>query len=1323
MSKFRFSMDRGGTFLDCLAILPDGSERVIKLLSEDPEHYSDAPTEAIRRAMLDYFDGDVSQVQNGDGRLRSERIQYIRMGTTVATNALLERKGARVALVTTKGFGDLLQIGNQSRDDIFDLQMRKMELLYECVVEANERVCVAKHWPSGKRNLQNDDDDDASRQVLGVNGEYVRVLEELDVDGLEEPLRAVYERGVRSVAVVLMHSYAFREHEQAIGRLCARIGFTQVSLSGDVMPMVRIVPRGATTCVDAYLTPLIRDYMRSFMGGFDEHFEQCVQLHFMMSDGGLCLADSFCGFKAILSGPAGGVVACARAVYERCSRKPLISLDMGGSSTDSARYSGAFEHVYDAAVAGVTIQAPQLAIETVAAGGGSVLGEPCDFAGLLAVGPKSVGAHPGPVCYAKGGEWLSLTDANVLLGRVVPSRFPHIFGPQQDQPLDVAATRRRFVEYTQRANAYFGDGGDGAHLVAACSSLSSSSSSSTAACFTPESLALGYVAVANETMCRAIRSITVAKGLDCADHVLTTFGGAGGQHACAVARILGIGEIFVHRHASILSAYGIGLADVVEERSQPCAARYESDDEAFTPRLEALETEARAVLRAQGFDDADVRAERYLNMRYDGTDTQIMVLLDAAKRSSARERFLDESQRANGFVMERERVVCVDDVRVRVIGRVPHASAARVPRATDARAVPTQHVPCYFDEPHGFVERTPLFDVPELGSGATLDGPALLIHHNTSVLVEPGWRASVTEHGDLRIVRVDNDDAQASQAASSSSSSSSPPTATATTTSAREGRKSIGTELNSVYLSIFSHRFMSVAEQMGRVLQRTAISTNIKERLDYSCALFSEDGGLVANAPHLPVHLGAMQQAVRWQINELGERWQPSQVIMSNHPAAGGSHLPDITVMTPVFCEGAPVFYVANRGHHADIGGVTPGSMPPFSKSLREEGCAFKSFTLVGDDGRFRHDEVCALLSAPCGVDERGEPIVGTRNLTDNLSDLRAQVAANHRGVLLMQQLIDEFGLRTVLAYMHHVKQSAEEAVREMLVQVSLRHNLRPIDTVEAVDYMDDGSPIRLRLTIDRGARTALFDFAGTGEQVAGNWNAPRAVTFSAVIYALRCQVKRDVPLNQGCLEPIRIVLPDNCLLSPDDDAAIVGGNVLTSQRVTDVVLKAFRAAADSYGCMNNLTFGDRSFGFYSTFGGGGGAGPTWHGAHAVQCHMTNTRVTDSEVLERRYPVLLRRFAVRRGSGGQGAHRGGDGVVYELEFLRQLSFGILSERRAIAPHGIEGGSDGARGLNIVVRANAPQRRINVGSKFSCVMQPHDRFILETPGGGGFGSNS
>ncbi|XP_056155592.1 5-oxoprolinase isoform X2 [Lampris incognitus] len=1254
-------------------MLPDGRERVLKLLSRDPQNYKDAPTEGIRRVLEE----ETGKVFPRDQPLDTSLLGWIRMGTTVATNALLEREGERTALLVTKGFKDLLHIGTQARPKLFDLEVSVPEVLYEEVVEVDERVVLRQDGCRLPRQ-------DLKRIVTGSTGDTLEVWRELDIEQVERDLRGVLSRGITSLAVLLLHSYTWSAHEKAVGSLARRLGFTQVSLSSEVMPMVRAVPRGYTVCADAYLTPKIHQYLKGFTAGFKGGLKD-VDVLFMQSDGGLTPMEQFCGSRAVLSGPAGGVVGYAITSYSQKEKKPVIGFDMGGTSTDVSRYAGQYEHVFEATTAGVTLQAPQLDINTVAAGGGSRL---FFRSGMFVVGPESAGAHPGPACYRKGGP-LTVTDANLALGRLLPSFFPRIFGPGENEPLSLEETMKHFQHLTQEINHFLSSNQSQANNNRADHSQNSPASGGTSA-MSLEEVAMGFIRVANEAMCRPIRALTQAKGHDTSQHVLACFGGAGGQHACAIARALGMKNVFIHKYSGVLSAYGLALADVVEEMQEPCSLQY--DQRSFSEldrRVDLLTQRCCETLHARGFSSGQITTEVFLHLRYEGTDCALMVTaadypsnVQSCRSGDFRSAFTKRYLKEFGFTIP-DRPIVVDDIRVRGSGKSGIKSVYETKKG-HGQAKPIVVTKCYFED--GYLD-TSVYLWEELPCGYSLQGPAIIIDKNSTILVEPCCEAHLTEGGDVCM------------------------------TVGSDPHCALGTELNTVQLSIFSHRFMSIAEQMGRVLQRTSISTNIKERLDFSCAVFGPDGGLVSNAPHIPVHLGAMQETVQYQMRSLGNNLKEGDVILSNHPCAGGSHLPDLTVITPVFRKGVsgPVFFVASRGHHADIGGITPGSMPPHSTSLQQEGAVFTSFKLV-TGGVFQEEAVTEALMAPAQYPDCS----GTRNLHDNLSDLRAQVAANQRGSQLVGELIDSYGLPVVQAYMGYIQSNAELAVRDMLREFARRwrEQTGSLD-MESEDFMDDGTPIRLRVQINEEEGSAVFDFTGTGTEVWGNCNAPRAITLSALIYCVRCMVGQDIPLNQGCLTPIKVIIPSGSILQPSQNAAVVGGNVLTSQRVVDVIFRAFAVCAASQGCMNNISFGSERSGYYETVAGGAGAGPGWSGRSGVHSHMTNTRITDPEILEKRYPVILEQFSLRLSSGGTGKYHGGDGVVRKLLFRNKVILSVLTERRSTRPYGLEGGGSGAAGLNQLHRADG--RVLNLGAKTTVSLEPGDMFCLYTPGGGGYGA--
>ncbi|KAL9614803.1 MAG: hypothetical protein Q9167_000713 [Letrouitia subvulpina] len=1305
----RIAIDRGGTFTDCVGNAGSGKmedDVIIKLLSEDPSNYKDAPLEGIRRLLSKFTGRDIPRGEPLD----TSKIESIRMGTTVATNALLERKGERIALIVTKGFKDCLEIGNQSRPKIFDLAIRKPEVLYQKVIEVDERVTLEDYAEDPERKTtevqpqgKGSEDTELAR---GLSSEAVRILKRPQEDEVRLQLQTLYDEGFRSIAVCLVHGYTFPDHEALIGRLARKIGFRHVSLSHELMPMIKLVPRATSACADAYLTPAIKKYIAGFAAGFEgglgaesaqkEAGSKGARCEFMQSDGGLVDVDRFSGLRAILSGPAGGVVGYALTSYDPKTGTPVIGFDMGGTSTDVSRYgAGRYEHVFETTTAGVTIQSPQLDINTVAAGGGSRL---FFRNGLFVVGPESAGAHPGPACYRKGGP-LTVTDANLVLGRLLPDFFPKIFGKSEDQGLDLEASERLFNELKEQVNREIADGQKEKEMSI-------------------DEIAYGFIKIANETMTRPIRSLTEAKGHDTSQHRLATFGGAGGQHAVAIAESLGIKQILVHRYSSVLSAYGMALADVVDESQVP-ESKVWSEKGNVMDELKNTMTELKerstAKLKDQGFADEDIIFEEYLNMRYRGTESALMIVRLTADEAMAQKTggndwdfgkaFVKQHEQEFGFTLP-DRDIIVDDVRVRGIGK----TYGGLDKTVDDQLKDIQPIDLGKEKRYstssvffeGGRRDTPIYKLEDLDIADRIKGPAILADGTQTIVVTPGSTALVIQTH--VVITIGDEIGQEKQVSDK--------------------------EVDPIMLSIFAHRFMAIAEQMGRALQKTSVSTNVKERLDYSCALFDSEGGLVANAPHLPVHLGSMSTCVRTQQEIWRGKLKRGDVIVSNHPEFGGTHLPDITVITPAFIDDRIIFYVASRAHHADIGGILPGSMPPHSRELFQEGAAIKSEKLVSE-GQFNERRITKLL-----LDEPAQypECSGTRCLADNLNDLKAQIAANQKGINLISTLIEDYGENVVQFYMRSIQKNAELSVRNLLKDVSRRFEGQDL---RAIDHMDDGSPIELKITIDGEKGEAVFDFDGTGPEVYGNINAPEAVTYSAIIYCLRCLISEDIPLNQGCLKPINVRIPKRSFLSPSEKAAVVGGNVLTSQRVTDVILRCFQACAASQGDCNNLTFGfggnaaDKSkgptkgFGYYETIAGGSGAGPTWNGTDGVHTHMTNTRITDAEVFERRYPVILREFGLRVGSGGRGQHPGGEGVIRDIEFRIPVQVSILSERRVYRPYGLAGGEDAQCGANFWIRKvqdgeEWEYRKISMGGKNTASMGPGERIIVCTPGGGGWG---
>jgi 5-oxoprolinase (ATP-hydrolysing) len=1194
--RWQFWIDRGGTFTDVVARRPDGGIVAHKLLSEDPGRYRDAAVEGIRR-LLGTAPG---------APIAGEAIEVVKMGTTVATNALLERKGERTLLVVTRGFRDALRIAYQNRPRLFDRHIVLPELLYTKGVEVEERV--------------------------GARGE---VLVALDVENARRDLETAYAEGYRSIAIVLMHGYRYPDHEQRIAGLARAIGYEQVSVSHEVSPLMKLVSRGDTTVVDAYLSPILKRYVAQVASEL-----QGVRLMFMQSNGGLTDARRFAGKDSILSGPAGGVVGAVRASLSAGFGK-IIGFDMGGTSTDVSHYAGELERAFETQVAGVRMRAPMMSIHTVAAGGGSIL----HFDGSrYRVGPDSAGADPGPASYRRNGP-LTVTDANVMLGKIQPRFFPAVFGPQGNASLDDAAVRAKFAALTGEIRRATGDAR------------------------TPEQVAEGFIEIAVGNMAEAIKKISVQRGHDVTEYTLCCFGGAAGQHACLVADALGMTRVFVHPLAGVLSAYGMGLADTVAMREQALEARLEAGNLSVLDRaLERLSQLAREELVSQGVAPERVRLVRRVHLRYEGTDSALVVEFGGLEDIVAR---FEAAYRMRYSFLMPGRGLVAESVSVEAIG-APETLSDAVPAARPARKPePAEWVSVHTG---GRARRTPVFLRERLSPGNRIDGPAVIAERNATTVVEPGWRAEVTRLDHMVLERVE----------------------------ARPARAAIGTSVDPVKLEVFNNLYMSIAEQMGLRLANTAYSVNIKERLDFSCAVFDREGNLIANAPHMPVHLGSMGESVRTVIRENHGRMKAGDVTMLNAPYNGGTHLPDVTVITPVFDDPGReiLFYVGSRGHHADIGGVTPGSMPPKSCVIEEEGVLIDNFLLVAE-GRLREAETVALLSS-------GR--YPARNVEQNMADLRAMVAANEKGAQELKLMVRHFGLEVVHAYMRHVQDNAEEAVR------------RVIDVLKDGEFnyaMDNGAVIRVRITIDRKARRARIDFTGTSPQLPNNFNAPPAVCMAAVLYVFRTLVDDEIPMNAGCLKPLDVVIPEGSMLRPRYPAAVVAGNVETSQCITDALYGALGAMAASCGTMNNFTFGNERYQYYETVAGGSGAGQGFEGADVVQTHMTNSRLTDPEVLEWRFPVLLESFEIRHGSGGAGRWRGGNGAVRRVRFLEPITAAILSEHRRIAPHGMAGGMPAEPGRNWVRRADG--RVIELGACDQIEMNPGDCFVIETPGGGGYGT--
>ncbi|MGI9607553.1 MAG: hydantoinase B/oxoprolinase family protein [Acidimicrobiales bacterium] len=1193
--RWQFWIDRGGTFTDVVGRRSDGSTVTHKLLSENPRQYDDAAIQGIR---------DLLGVNRDDG-LPAERIESVKMGTTVATNALLEREGEPTVLVTTCGFADALRIGYQARPDLFALDIVLPEMLYGRVIEVDERMTADGN-----------------------------VLEELDVNGAREGLQAAIDSGFEAVAIALLHGYRHTEHEEQLGRIARELGFGQVSVSHEVSPLMKLVSRGDTTVVDAYLSPILRRYVDRVdaqvrPGGTGP------RLMFMQSNGGLTDAHHFRGKDALLSGPAGGVVGMVRTA-EAAGFDRLIGFDMGGTSTDVSHYAGELERTHETEVAGVRVRAPMIHIHTVAAGGGSIL----HFDGSrMRVGPDSAGADPGPASYGNGGP-LAITDCNVVLGKLRPDYFPHVFGPDGDQPLDATAARRAFE------------------------TLAAEIAEATGSEQTIEAVAEGFLSIAVENMANAIKKISVQQGHDVTGYTLVSFGGAGGQHACMVADRLGIERVHVHPHAGVLSAVGIGLADVRHVLDESVEAGLDAGLlTSLTDRWTALRRSSIGAVEAQGVASDRIESIERLALRYAGSDTALQV--PAGELAAVVAAFEHVHRARFGFVSP-DKAMIVESIQVEAVGRSEAEGALVAPGAEEAR--PGGDHPTTMA---GLPFLTPFVDRSAMSSGEPLNGPAVVLESTATTVVEPGWQAVLHDGGDLVLERV----------------------------IPLPDRAAVGTSVDPVQLEIFNNLFMNIAEQMGVVLENTSVSVNIKERLDFSCAIFDPDGELIANAPHMPVHLGSMSESIKSIIRQ-NPTMVPGEVFVMNAPYNGGTHLPDITVIKPVFGdEGVPIFYVASRGHHADVGGSVPGSAPADSTTVDEEGVLIDNFVLVRDD-RFLTDEIHTLLTS-------GR--YPARNPEQNIADLQAQVAACEKGTIELRRVIAHYGLDVVHAYMGHVKDNAEESVRRVIDALS--------DSAFAYE-MDDGHRVQVAITVNHGDRSARIDFTGSSPTHPGNYNAPSAVAHAAVLYVFRCLVDDDIPLNAGCMKPLDVVLPDESMINPSYPAAVISGNVETSQVIVDTLFGAVGVMGAAQGTMNNFIWGNDRYQYYETICGGAGATDKADGCSAVHTHMTNSRLTDPEVLEWRYPVILETFHIRDGSGGDGAQRGGDGVVRRMRFEDHMEINVLSGHRRVPPYGAAGGDPGEVGHSRKIARGGAVTEF--GPTAQCTVEPGDRFEIETPGGGGFG---
>ena len=1190
---WQFWVDRGGTFTDIVGRTPQGELKTHKLLSENPERYEDAAVQGIR---------EILKLPVGTP-IPKATIEAVKMGTTVATNALLERKGDRTLLLITQGLGDLLRIGYQNRPKLFELNIILPELLYEQALEVTERIAS--------------------------DGEVLTPLDEVQV---LQSLKTAFQDGFRSVAVAFMHGYKFHDHELRVGQLARQVGFDQVSLSHQASPLVKLVSRGDTAVVDAYLSPLLRRYVKQVQQALgDEN-----KLMFMQSNGGLTDAKLFQGKDAILSGPAGGVVGMTKTANQIGYDK-LIGFDMGGTSTDVCHFAGDYERSFETEVAGVRMRAPMMNIHTVAAGGGSILG----FRdGRLQVGPESAGANPGPASYRRGGP-LTVTDCNVLLGKLQPDQFPNVFGPGGDAPLDANIVRQKFLTLARKVAAKTGDPE-----------------------MPPEQLAQGFLRIAVENMSNAIKKISVQRGYDVTRYTMNCFGGAGGQHACLVADVLGIETVFIHPFAGVLSAFGMGLADVraIKEHQFEQDVSHIAAAEAV---LADLDHQTRAQVHEQGIPDAQISLVRSAHIRTDGSHQSLPVAYGS--EAEMRAGFDAAHQQRFGFIPSYQRLI-IELLTSEAVGAT--GEAAQVGDQVTQIDTEMRPVTMYSD---GAWKDVPLINRLSMRHGDTVNGPAILFEPTGTNIVEHGWQAEVVSGANLILRRI--------------------------VPLAREN--AIGTRVDPVMLEVFNNLFMSIAEQMGATLENTAYSVNIKERLDFSCALFTPQGDLVANAPHVPVHLGSMSESVRKILKQNQGRIRSGDVFMMNNPFNGGTHLPDVTVITPVFDAdgGQIIFVVASRGHHADIGGKTPGSAPPDSRHIDEEGVLIENFLLV-KQGQLQADKTRALLASgpyPC------------RNSDQNMADLSAQIAANATGAAELSKVVAQYSLDVVHAYMKHVQDNAEESVRRVIAVLKDSHFTYPLDS---------GAQIKVQISVDKKARSALIDFTGTSPQDPLNYNAPLAVCRAVVLYVFRTLVGSDIPMNEGCMKPIELLVSKGSMIHPAYPAAVISGNTEVSQAVADTLFGALGVLAGSQGTMNNFVYGNETYQNYETICGGTGAGDGFNGASAVHSHMTNTRMTDPEVLENRFPVRLEEFSIRKGSGGQGAFGGGDGIVRKLRFLTEMTATVLTSHRKTAPFGAAGGAAGKRGENAVIRTDGT--RVPLGGNAQVTMGVGDIFVLKSPGGGGFG---
>ncbi len=1202
-SKWQFWIDRGGTFTDLIGVAPNGDVKTHKLLSENPRRYNDAAIQGIRD-LLGIVESEALPV---------DAIAAIKMGTTVATNALLEREGDKTLLLTSQGFRDSLRIGYQVRPRLFDLDIVLPDMLYGRAVEVDER--------------------------LSAHGEVIRAIDE---KATLRVLTDAVEAGYRSIAIVFMHGYRYPEHELIAAGLAKRAGFTQISISSHVSPLMGFVSRGDTTVADAYLSPILRRYVEQVADELEGLQENQGRLMFMQSNGGLTDANYFQGKDAILSGPAGGVVGMVHTSVDAGFDK-LIGFDMGGTSTDVSHYNGDYERAFETEVAGVRLRAPMMLIHTVAAGGGSIL----HFDGSrFRVGPDSASANPGPASYRNGGP-LTVTDCNVLLGKLDPELFPAVFGPNGDEPLDRDTVEKQF------------------------SALADEILTATGSARTPGEVAEGFLAVAVENMANAIKKISVERGYDVSEYTLVSFGGAGGQHACQVADSLAVKTVLLHPNSGVLSAYGIGLADIriMQEKSieLPLAS---PERQHYISELKNIESIALQEILKQGVVATDCQSLKRLQLRYEGSDTAMLV--DFAENDAMREAFEAQHLQRFGFISAKKNLI-VQSAQVEIVSvsKKPVAKNA-VNNARDNGSSIIKSEPCIDGAEHStrrFYQRDSLV-VQE-----RIEGPAVIIEKTGTIVIEPGWCATLRDDNNIVLERY----------------------------LPLPKRVAIGTQVDPVMLEIFNNLFMNVAEQMGTVLQNTSASVNIKERLDFSCAIFDPQGELIANAPHMPVHLGSMSESIKAVMRVTAGLMKPGDAFVLNAPYNGGTHLPDVTVIKPVFREqdsGDIIFYVAARGHHADIGGIAPGSIPADSNHVEQEGILIDNVKLVSE-GEFLEKEIRELL---------GTGDYPARNIDYNIADLKAEVAACEKGAQELQRVIEHFGLDVVHAYMQHVQNNAEESVRRVL---DVLHDAK------FTCKMDDGHQVSVDISVDHSARTAVIDFTGTSDTHPGNYNAPTAVCYAAVLYVFRCMVDQDIPLNAGCLKPLTVIIPENSMINPSWPAAVVAGNVETSQVIVDTIFGALGVMGEAQGTMNNFIWGNQTHQYYETICGGAGATANAAGCDAVHTHMTNSRLTDPEVLEWRFPVQLQDFYIREGSGGEAANRGGDGVVRKVLFHEAMTANIIAGHRVVAPYGMNGGGSGTTGKNYVLRESG--ERVDLGNKGQVELKSGDVFCIETPGGGGFGT--